>query len=158
VFYNKFFLCVIAWIDFFFITCAKKPIYKKSSENHDFYMAKVFLIFMFFCVTMLWITCAIDIDPYITQAQTKNIVRFIYISKFFFSYWQLILNISLTYSSGISLQLFPKRVFNFPSNDVSIDVYLQSQAIPIPFMNSGHFHKNIIIVGLAKASGVKATT
>ena len=35
IFYKHFnnstliFLCVIAWIDFFFITCAKEPIYKK---------------------------------------------------------------------------------------------------------------------------------
>ena len=43
--------------------CAKEPIYKKSSENNDFYVAKVFLIFIFFCVTMLEKTCAIDIDP-----------------------------------------------------------------------------------------------
>ena len=41
-------MCAIAWIDFFFITCANKSIYKKSSENHDFYVAKVFLISMFF--------------------------------------------------------------------------------------------------------------
>ena len=37
----------VNWL--FFITCAKEPIYKKRSENHDFYVAKVFLIFIFFC-------------------------------------------------------------------------------------------------------------
>ena len=46
--YNNFFLCAIALIDFFFITCAKEPIYKKSSENYDFYVAKRFFDFNFF--------------------------------------------------------------------------------------------------------------
>ena len=44
------FLCVIAWNDFFFKICAKEPIYKKSSENHDFYVAKRFFEFhVFLC-------------------------------------------------------------------------------------------------------------
>ena len=70
IFYKHFnnstliFLCVIAWIDFFFITRAKELIYKQSSENHDFYVAKRFFDFHFFFVTMLEKTCAIDIDPY----------------------------------------------------------------------------------------------
>ena len=42
---------------------SKEPIYKKSSENHDFYVAKRFFYFDFFCVTMLEKPCAIDIDP-----------------------------------------------------------------------------------------------
>ena len=50
-------------------TCGETLI-PKSSENHDFYVAKVFLSFMFFCVTMLEKTCVIDIDP-------KTCVKFV---------------------------------------------------------------------------------
>ena len=46
---------------------------QKSSENHDYYVVKVFLIFMFFCVTMQQITCAIDINPKRNHFPTKFI-------------------------------------------------------------------------------------
>ena len=35
---------------FFLVTCANEPIYKKSSENHDFYVAKCFFdLHVFLC-------------------------------------------------------------------------------------------------------------
>ncbi len=54
-------------LTFFFITCAKEPIYKKSIENHDFDFLcgeSFFDFHSFFCVEK---TCGIDIDPIISN-------------------------------------------------------------------------------------------